>query len=141
MKRLALALLVALSFASSLAAQDMILTGVVTTREDGLPLPGATVTIDSLRLSATTDASGRFSLSLPAATATDKTLDVRRSRRFYGILVRRRCGLRRARVPLAVVGTEELGPAANGVATVELTTHLHRQIGRASCRERVYLRV
>ena len=48
MKHLTLALLVALSFASSLAAQDMILTGVVTTREDGLPLPGATVTIDSL---------------------------------------------------------------------------------------------
>jgi iron complex outermembrane receptor protein len=77
MKRLNLALLAALAFAPPLAAQEMILTGVVTTRDDGLPVPGATVAIDSLPLSATTDASGRFTLTLPAATATDKSLEVR----------------------------------------------------------------
>ena len=77
MKRLSLALLTILAFAPYLVAQETIFTGVVTTREDGLPLPGATVTIDSLHLSATTDASGRFTLSLPAATASDKLLEVR----------------------------------------------------------------
>jgi iron complex outermembrane receptor protein len=61
----------------SAAAQDMVLTGVVTTRDDGLPLPGATVSIDALKLSATTDASGRFTLALPAGTPTDQPLEVR----------------------------------------------------------------
>ena len=42
------------------------LEGVVTTRDDGLSLPGATVAIESLRLSATTGPDGRYSLALPA---------------------------------------------------------------------------
>jgi iron complex outermembrane recepter protein len=45
------------------------LTGVVTTRDDGLPLPGATVAIESMALSAVTDAEGRYSIALPADAA------------------------------------------------------------------------
>ena len=59
------------------AEQEMVLTGVVTTIDDGLPVPGATVSIDSLKLSATTDAAGRYSLTLPAGTPMDRLLDVR----------------------------------------------------------------
>ncbi len=77
MKRLTLALLAALAIAPALAAQDIVLTGSVTTREDGLPLPGATVAIASLGLSVTTDASGLFTLTLPTGTVMDKALDVR----------------------------------------------------------------
>ncbi len=46
----------------------MILTGIVTTGDDVFWLPGATVSIDSLKVSATTDAEGRFTLTLPAGT-------------------------------------------------------------------------
>lgn len=52
------------------------LSGVVTTRDDGLSLPGATVAIESLSLSATTDAEGRYSLALPAE-AVGQTLEVK----------------------------------------------------------------
>jgi iron complex outermembrane receptor protein len=42
------------------------ITGTVTTKADGLSLPGATVTLVGSDLSATTDASGRYSLDVPA---------------------------------------------------------------------------
>lgn len=51
-------------------------SGVVTTREDGLALPGASVSIDALQLHATTDAEGRFALSLPA-DAVGKSYELR----------------------------------------------------------------
>ena len=70
-----LLLMVVLPFAA--VAQDMVLTGVVTTRDDGLPLPGATVAIDALKLSTTTDAGGRFTLTLPPGTPADQPLEVR----------------------------------------------------------------
>ena len=70
-----LLLVVVLPFAA--VAQEMVLTGIVTTRDDGLPLPGATVAIDSLKLSTTTDAGGRFTLTLPPGTPADQALEVR----------------------------------------------------------------
>jgi hypothetical protein len=51
------------------AQQGPVLTGVVTTRDDGLSLPGATVAIVALNLSATTDDEGRYTLTLPADAA------------------------------------------------------------------------
>ena len=77
MKKLVFALLLIAGSTIVAAAQDMVLTGVVTTVDDGLPVPGATVSIESLRLSATTDAAGRYTLNLPAGTPTDRLLDVR----------------------------------------------------------------
>jgi iron complex outermembrane receptor protein len=77
MKRLTLALLLALTLGPALAAQDLVLSGTVTTREDGLPLPGATVAIPSLQLTATSDEAGRYTLRLPAGTPADRPLEVR----------------------------------------------------------------
>ena len=77
MKHLTLALLAALALPSASAAQDMVLTGIVTTKDDGLSLPGATVSIDSLKLSATTDMAGRYTIKLPAGTSTAVSLEVR----------------------------------------------------------------
>src|SRR5688572_20725614 len=48
-------------------AQDAVLSGTVTTREDGLPLPGATVSVESLSVQATTDAEGKYTFTLPAS--------------------------------------------------------------------------
>jgi iron complex outermembrane receptor protein len=73
------ATLLALVLAAPLAAvaqPSAVLTGVVTTRDDGLPLPGATVAIESLSLSATTDAEGRYSLALPPE-AVGQTLEAK----------------------------------------------------------------
>lgn len=48
-------------------AQDTTtITGTVTTKADGLSLPGATVTLLGSDVSVTTDSSGRYSLSVPA---------------------------------------------------------------------------
>src|SRR5205085_12576681 len=43
--------------------------GVVTTRADGLPVPGALVSVVGASASATGDASGRYVLTLPRALA------------------------------------------------------------------------
>jgi iron complex outermembrane receptor protein len=51
------------------AQQTPALTGVVTTRDDGLSLPGATVAIEALSLTSTTDSEGRYTLTLPADAA------------------------------------------------------------------------
>src|SRR5687767_6095833 len=51
------------------AQQTPALTGVVTTRDDGLSLPGATVAIEVLNLTSTTDNEGRYTLTLPADAA------------------------------------------------------------------------
>jgi iron complex outermembrane receptor protein len=65
---LAIAFLVVFPLTAS-AQQPPTLTGVVTTRDDGLSLPGATVSIEALTLSATTDNEGRYTLTLPADAA------------------------------------------------------------------------
>jgi iron complex outermembrane receptor protein len=78
-RRLALAFLAVVSFLAALPAQaqsPVAVTGLVTTREDGLPLPGATVSIDSLNVSTTTDAEGRYRLEVPA-TAAGQTVDLK----------------------------------------------------------------
>ena len=61
---------------ASAAAEATVLTGVVTTKDDGLPLPGATVAIEALGLSAVADEQGRYTLNLPA-DAAGKTVDVK----------------------------------------------------------------
>jgi iron complex outermembrane receptor protein len=73
--RAALALLFALAVASVVQAQEIALTGLVTTRDDGLALPGATVAIESLQLSAVTGADGRYQLALPAS-ASGRSVEV-----------------------------------------------------------------
>jgi iron complex outermembrane receptor protein len=73
-----LALLPALAQAQS----AITVSGVVTTRDDGLPLPGATVAIESLSVSATTDAEGRYRLEVPSSAA-GQTVDLKAS--FAGL--------------------------------------------------------
>jgi iron complex outermembrane receptor protein len=53
-----------------------VITGKVTTRDDNLPLPGATVAVEALKISATTDVEGKYTLSLPADQA-GKSVEVK----------------------------------------------------------------
>lgn len=59
-------MLVVFCSATAVQAQDMIVTGRVTTIDDGLSLPGATVAIPALNLSTKTDQDGRYELIIPA---------------------------------------------------------------------------
>jgi iron complex outermembrane receptor protein len=77
MRTTLLSVAIALALAAPAAAQEgTVLTGKVTTRDDNLALPGATVAVEALNLSATTDADGRFTLTLPADQA-GKTVEVK----------------------------------------------------------------
>jgi len=48
--------------------QTVLITGVVTGSEDGLPLPGVTVKVQGITLGAVTDYNGEYSLQVPAAS-------------------------------------------------------------------------
>ena len=62
----------------SVSAQDATtLTGVVTTSADGLPVPGAVVSVVGLNLTATTDASGRYTLEIPRALVRTSKADIK----------------------------------------------------------------
>src|SRR3954454_3426363 len=63
MLKLGRALFVILLFVSPLAAQTV--RGRVTLQGDGSPLPGVTVSVESMGLSTITDADGRFTLAVP----------------------------------------------------------------------------
>lgn len=50
----------------AMAQEPTVISGVVTTKDDGLPLPGATVAIQALKLEAVTGSDGGYSLTVPA---------------------------------------------------------------------------
>ena len=68
----------ALPVATALAAEgDTVLTGRVTNEGDGSGVANAVVSIESLNLSATTDRSGGYTLTVPAALARGQSVTVR----------------------------------------------------------------
>ncbi len=64
-------------FAAAAQAQDVVVSGKVTTAADGQSLPGATVTIASLKLTAETSPDGAYSITVPAAMAKGQTVEIR----------------------------------------------------------------
>ena len=52
---------------AGLSAQTSSITGVVTTKADGLPVPGATVSLVGSDVTATTDNSGKYQIEVPPA--------------------------------------------------------------------------
>jgi iron complex outermembrane receptor protein len=64
------------SSAASLYAQESVITGRVV-REDETPVANATVTIAELGLSATTDTSGRYTLTVPAEAVKGQSVAIR----------------------------------------------------------------
>ena len=60
------------------SAQDVIsISGTVTTRADGLSVPGAVVTVVGVDVTATTDANGRYSLQVPRNRLRGERIQVR----------------------------------------------------------------
>jgi TonB-linked SusC/RagA family outer membrane protein len=56
-------------FALSVMAQDRVVTGKVTAKEDGSPLPGVNVVIKGTTSGTVTDSDGKYSLSIPTGAA------------------------------------------------------------------------
>lgn len=72
MKKLLQSLFILLFVATTAMAQDRTITGRVTATEDGLPIPGVTVSVNQVSgMSVQTNADGRFSIRVPS---TGKTL-------------------------------------------------------------------
>ena len=69
--------LAVLTASATLAQEAVTVTGKVTTAADGLPLPGVTVTIPALKLTAETAADGTYSIAVPASAAKGQTVEVR----------------------------------------------------------------
>lgn len=66
MKKSLLSLIaVLLIVANSAMAQTRTITGTVTAKEDGLPIPGVNILVKGSSLGAQTDASGKYSIALP----------------------------------------------------------------------------
>lgn len=76
MKRWKLFTLATLFFsATSVFGQEINITGTVTSRETGEPLPGANIVVEGTNLGTATDAQGNFRLRLP--NTSEATLEVR----------------------------------------------------------------
>ncbi|SOD20048.1 SusC/RagA family TonB-linked outer membrane protein [Pedobacter xixiisoli] len=72
MKKLLQSLFILLFVATSAIAQNRTITGTVTSKEDGLPIPGVSVKVKGTNVGVSTGANGKFSLSVPAnATALE----------------------------------------------------------------------
>jgi TonB-dependent starch-binding outer membrane protein SusC len=67
MKKLLQSLFILLFVATTAMAQNRTITGTVTSKEDGLPLPGVSVKVKGSNIGVSTGANGRFSLSAPAS--------------------------------------------------------------------------
>lgn len=57
-------------FATTAMAQDRTITGTVTSSEDNLPIPGVTVKIKGATGGTSTNASGKYSISVPSSAST-----------------------------------------------------------------------
>jgi hypothetical protein len=77
-QRVALAALLSVVLAQVAWAQEMVtVTGVVTTRADGAPVAGAVVTVAGGTPTATTDAAGRYVLSVPRSAVRGDRISLR----------------------------------------------------------------
>ncbi len=78
-----LVLVALLVFPPALAAAGLTIEGKVTSRDDGSPLPGATVAAPAFGVETTTDAEGRYVLLLPATVGPGQEVEL--EVRFQGL--------------------------------------------------------
>lgn len=85
LKRLAVAMAVVTSVSTGGVAwaQDAVVSGQVLSADDSQPLAGATVAIPSVGIETTTDADGRYTLTVPAASAQGQSVEITAS--FEGL--------------------------------------------------------
>lgn len=67
MKKLLRSLFILLFVATSAIAQERTITGTVTSKDDGLPMPGVSVKVKGTRVGVSTGANGKYTISIPAS--------------------------------------------------------------------------
>jgi TonB-linked SusC/RagA family outer membrane protein len=70
MKKLVQSLFLLLFVASVAFAQDKKITGKVTSKDDGLPLPGVSVLVTGTKIGTQTDVNGNYTISVPSSSKT-----------------------------------------------------------------------
>ncbi len=70
MKKLLRSLFILLFVAFSASAQNRTITGTVTAQEDGMPIPGVSVKVKGTTIGVSTDATGKFAISVPSSATT-----------------------------------------------------------------------
>jgi iron complex outermembrane recepter protein len=70
------AVLLLLGAAGARAQEATIITGQITTKADGLSLPGANIAIPTLNVSTVTDQEGRYRLTIPADVARGQLVEI-----------------------------------------------------------------
>jgi len=70
MKKLVQSLFVLLFIATSAMAQNRTITGIVTGKDDGMPLPGVTVRAHGGKGGSVTDGAGKYSINVPAGVTS-----------------------------------------------------------------------
>src|SRR5947208_16131392 len=68
--------LLVVSAAGVRAQEATVISGQITTKADGLSLPGATVSIPSLNVTAGTDQEGRYTLNIPAEAVRGQLVEI-----------------------------------------------------------------
>lgn len=77
-RRLCWALLCILTFGGAASAQDVItISGAITTRAEGLSVPGAVVSVVGANPTATSDATGRYTLQIPRSAVRGERLQMK----------------------------------------------------------------
>lgn len=66
MKKLLRSLFILLFVATSAIAQERTITGTVTSKDDGLPMPGVSVKVKGTKMGVSTGANGKYTISVPA---------------------------------------------------------------------------
>jgi outer membrane receptor protein involved in Fe transport len=70
MKKILLLFVLMLFTGSLVMAQTVMITGTVTSQEDGAAVPGANVSVKGTTIGAITDAEGKYQISVPASAKT-----------------------------------------------------------------------
>jgi iron complex outermembrane receptor protein len=114
------------------AQEATVLGGLVTTAADGLPVPGAVVTIDVLGVTVVTDTEGRYTITVPADIAEGQEVEVKAvaaGMRARTARVTLSPGSVSQDFPLGVgfheevtVGSRTAGPEAQGAVPVDILT-------------------
>lgn len=65
MKKLVQSLLILIFIAGTAMAQDRTITGVITDKEDGKPLPGVTIRVKGTKIGTQTNSDGKYAISAP----------------------------------------------------------------------------
>jgi iron complex outermembrane receptor protein len=130
--RALLAAVVVLAVPPLSAQEATVLTGRVTTAADGLPVPGAVVTIDVLGVTVVTDDDGRYTITVPSDIAEGQEVEVKAAAagmRARAVRVTLAPGSVSQDFALGVgfheevtVGSRAAGPDAQGAVPVDILT-------------------